>query len=434
MPDGAAGPIHRSVADTPALPRDPTGEAGIARIPGEAGIAPIHGVAGCPPPTGEAGFALYVHWPFCRAKCPYCDFNSHVRGGVEHGRWRRALLAELDRLAVETPGRRLDSIFFGGGTPSLMVPGTVAAVIDRARAHWPAAMPAEVTLEANPTSVESGRLRAFRDAGVDRVSLGVQALDDASLAALGREHSAREALAAVELAGSLFERFSFDLIYARPGQTPGAWAAELDRALRFAGGHLSVYQLTIEPGTRFWGLQRQGRLRLPDDDVQGELYELTQDILGAAGLPAYEISNHAAPGQACRHNLVYWRSGDWLGVGPGAHGRLDLGPDRLATEAVRLPEAWLRQVETKGHGEKPRLALPAEDRLAELLLMGLRLVEGVAIARIEALAGRPLALAVDGQALRRLEDAGLLRTDGGRLAATAAGRQRLSSILAALLA
>lgn len=425
MPDGAAGAIHRSVADTPALPRDPPGEAGIARI---------HGGAGFLPPAAGAGFALYVHWPFCRAKCPYCDFNSHVRDGVEHGRWRRALLAELDRLAAETPGRRLDSIFFGGGTPSLMAPETAAAVIDRARTHWPAATPAEVTLEANPTSVEAGRLCAFRDAGVDRVSLGVQALDDASLASLGREHSAGEALAAVELAGSLFQRFSFDLIYARPGQTPGAWAAELDRALRFAGGHLSVYQLTIEPGTRFWGLQQQGRLRLPDDDVQGELYELTQDILGAAGLPAYEISNHAAPGQACRHNLVYWRSGDWLGVGPGAHGRLDLGPDRLATEAVRLPEAWLRQVESKGHGEKPRLALSADDRLTELLLMGLRLVEGVAIARIEALAGRPLALAVDGPALRRLEDAGLLRTDGGRLAATAAGRQRLSSILTALLA
>ena len=425
MPIAAAGPIHRRVARTPPLPRDP---------PGEAGIAPIHGEAGADRCVDDAGFALYVHWPFCRAKCPYCDFNSHVRDGVDHGRWRRALLAELDRLAVETPGRGLDSIFFGGGTPSLMAPETVAAVIDRARTHWPSAGLPEITLEANPTSVEAGRLRAFRDAGVNRVSLGVQALDDASLAALGREHSAAEALAAVELAGSLFERFSFDLIYARPGQTAAAWAGELRRALGFAGGHLSVYQLTIEPGTRFWGLQQRGRLRLPDDDVQGELYELTQDILGQAGLAAYEISNHAAPGEACRHNLVYWRSGDWLGVGPGGHGRLGLGGDRLATEAVRLPEAWLRQVETRGHGEKPRLALSAEDRLTELLLMGLRLAEGVPVGRIEALAGRPLALAVDGQTLRRLEDAELLRTDGGRLAATAAGRQRLSSILAALLA
>ncbi|HMR34244.1 MAG TPA: radical SAM family heme chaperone HemW [Geminicoccaceae bacterium] len=393
----------------------------------------MHGEVGADRCVDDAGFALYVHWPFCRAKCPYCDFNSHVRDGVDHGRWRRALLAELDRLAAETPGRALDSIFFGGGTPSLMAPETVAAVIDRARTHWPAASP-EITLEANPTSVEAGRLRAFRDAGVNRVSLGVQALDDASLAALGREHSAAEALAAVELAGSLFERFSFDLIYARPGQTAAAWAGELGCALGFAGGHLSVYQLTIEPGTRFWGLQQRGRLRLPDDDVQGELYELTQDVLGQAGLAAYEISNHAAPGEACRHNLVYWRSGDWLGVGPGGHGRLGLGGDRLATEAVRLPEAWLRQVETKGHGEKPRLALSAEDRLTELLLMGLRLVEGVPVARIEALAGRPLEQAVDRRALRRLGDAGLVATHGGRLAATAAGRQRLSSILAALLA
>jgi oxygen-independent coproporphyrinogen-3 oxidase len=414
------------VIDTPPLPHDPAPAiAGLAPAPGEAGLAAI---------PGGAGFALYVHWPFCRAKCPYCDFNSHVRDGVEHGRWRRALLAELDRLAAETPGRRLDSIFFGGGTPSLMAPETVAAVIDRAKARWPAAAPVEITLEANPTSVEAGRLRAFRGAGVNRVSLGVQALDDASLAGLGREHSAAEALAAVELAGSLFQRFSFDLIYARPGQTAAAWAAELAHALRFVGGHLSVYQLTIEPGTRFWGLQQRGRLRLPDDDAQGQLYETTQEILSGAGLPAYEISNHAAPGEACRHNLVYWRSGDWLGVGPGAHGRLSLGGRRLATEAVRLPEAWLRQVEVLGHGERPRAALSAGDRLTELLLMGLRLVEGVPVARIEAMAGRPLAGVVDGPALRRLGDAGLLAVDGGRLVATAAGRQRLSAILAALLA
>jgi oxygen-independent coproporphyrinogen-3 oxidase len=412
LPNPAGRPIHRRVT--------------AATLPHEPGL-----------PDDSAGFALYVHWPFCRAKCPYCDFNSHVRDGVDHTRWRRALLAELDRLAADTPGRRLDSIFFGGGTPSLMAPGTVAAVIDRALAHWPAAggqaSPIEVTLEANPTSVEAARLRAFRDAGVNRVSLGVQALDDASLASLGREHSAGEALAAVELAGSLFARFSFDLIYARPGQSREAWAAELARALTFAGGHLSVYQLTIEPGTQFFGLQQRGRLTLPDDDVQGLLYELTQDILGAAGLTAYEISNHARPGEACRHNLVYWRSGDWLGVGPGAHGRLSLNGQRLATEAVRLPEAWLRQVEALGHGEKPRQTLSAEDRLTELLLMGLRLAEGVPIARIEAVAGRALALALDGRALLRLGDAGLIDAGQGRLAATAAGRQRLSSILAALL-
>jgi oxygen-independent coproporphyrinogen-3 oxidase len=411
------------------------------RLP-NAGGKPIHRGVITPLPD-PPGFALYVHWPFCLAKCPYCDFNSHVRQGVDHARWRRALLAELDRLAAETSGRRLDSIFFGGGTPSLMVPETAAAVIERARRHWPAAAAAdrgavEVTLEANPTSVEAGRLRAFRDAGIGRVSLGVQALDDASLAGLGREHSAREALAAVELAGSLFERFSFDLIYARPGQTRAAWAAELGRALAMAGGHLSVYQLTIEPGTRFFALRRQGRLALPDDDTQGELYELTQEILGTAGLPAYEISNHARPGEACRHNLVYWRSGDWLGLGPGAHGRLTLAGQRLATEAIRLPEGWLRQVEARGDGEKPRQLLSREDRLAELLLMGLRLSEGLPIGRIEAVAGRAFAEALDGPALRRLGDAGLLAigpddTGQDRLAATAAGRQRLSAILAALL-
>jgi oxygen-independent coproporphyrinogen-3 oxidase len=268
---------------------------------------------------------------------------------------------------------------------------------------------------------------------VSRVSLGVQALDDASLRALGRGHTAAEAIAAVELAAGLFPRFSFDLIYARPGQDTAGWAAELRRALGLVGGHLSLYQLTIEPGTRFHTLWRRGELALPGDELQAELYELTQEMLGAAGLPAYEISSHARPGEACRHNLVYWRSGDWLGVGPGAHGRLTRGGRRLATEAVRLPEAWLRRVETQGSGERPRSVLTAEDRLAELLLMGLRLVEGVAIERLEAAAGRPLRRALDERALRRLGDAGLITLAAGRLAATAAGRQRLSAILAALL-
>jgi oxygen-independent coproporphyrinogen-3 oxidase len=390
-----------------------------------------------PDPTraeeAAADLALYLHWPFCLAKCPYCDFNSHARDAADQGRWARALLAELDRHAAETAGRRLGSIFFGGGTPSLMAPETVAAVIERARRHWPPVAELEVTLEANPTSVEAGRLRAFRDAGVSRVSLGVQALDDASLRALGRGHTAAEAIAAVELAAGLFPRFSFDLIYARPGQDTAGWAAELRRALGLVGGHLSLYQLTIEPGTRFHTLWRRGELALPGDELQAELYELTQEMLGAAGLPAYEISSHARPGEACRHNLVYWRSGDWLGVGPGAHGRLTRGGRRLATEAVRLPEAWLRRVETQGSGERPRSVLTAEDRLAELLLMGLRLVEGVAIERLEAAAGRPLRRALDERALRRLGDAGLITLAAGRLAATAAGRQRLSAILAALL-
>jgi oxygen-independent coproporphyrinogen-3 oxidase len=385
-----------------------------------------------PPAAAEAGFGLYVHWPFCLAKCPYCDFNSHVRDGVDQDRWRRALLVELERLAAETRGRRLDAVFFGGGTPSLMAPETAAELIAAARRYWPAA-DVEVTLEANPTSVEAARLRAFRDAGVNRVSLGVQALDDASLAFLGREHSAKDALAAVELAAGLFGRFSFDLIYARPGQTETAWKAELRTALGFAGDHLSLYQLTIEPGTRFHTLHATGRLAMPDDDAQARLWELTQELTAAAGLPAYEISNHARPGGECRHNLVYWRSGDWLGVGPGAHGRLTLEGSRIGTEAVRLPEAWLRQIETEGHGEKPRTPLSAEDRITELLLMGLRLGEGVELARVEQAAEACASDPIDRAALDRLCRDGLLRRHDGRLVATADGRQRLSAVLARLL-
>ena len=267
--------------------------------------------------SADPGFGIYVHWPFCRAKCPYCDFNSHVSGAVDHARWARALVAEIERYADELGPRVLRSIFFGGGTPSLMAPQTVAALIERASECFEPAPDLEITLEANPTSSEADRFRAMRAAGVNRVSLGVQALDDAALRLLGREHTAAEALAAVDLAARLFERFSFDLIYARPGQTCAAWEAELDRALRHADGHLSVYQLTIEPGTRFELLQRTGALVMPVEDVQADLYELTHASLAGAGLPAYEISNHARPGEACRHNLLYWRSGEWLGIGPG---------------------------------------------------------------------------------------------------------------------
>ncbi|HYZ27207.1 MAG TPA: radical SAM family heme chaperone HemW, partial [Geminicoccaceae bacterium] len=293
----------------------------------------------------DAGFGIYVHWPFCRAKCPYCDFNSHVTGEVDHQRWARALAGEIERYAGQIGPRTLRSIFFGGGTPSLMAPQTVAAVIERATACFAPSPDLEITLEANPTSSEAGRFRALRAAGVNRVSLGVQALDDTALRLLGREHTAAEALAAVELAARLFRRFSFDLIYGRPGQTPAGWAAELTRALAHADGRLSLYQLTIEPGTRFELLQRTGALVMPADDVQADLYELTQERLAGAGLPAYEISNHARPGEACRHNLLYWRCGEWLGIGPGAHGRLDLDGQRRATEAWRLPKAWLERVE-----------------------------------------------------------------------------------------
>ncbi len=385
------------------------------------------------PSLDDGGFGLYVHWPFCKAKCPYCDFNSHVRDGVEHGRWARALAAEIDHFAALTAGRELRSIFFGGGTPSLMAPATVAAVIERAAAHWRFAADIEITLEANPTSVEAERFRAFRAAGVNRVSLGVQALDDRDLRFLGREHSAAEALAALEIAAATFPRRSFDLIYARPGQAEAGWRHELQRALTYADGHLSLYQLTIEPGTRFHALAAQGDLVPLDEDRQGALYELTQAELEAAGLPAYEISNHARPGEESRHNLVYWRYGDYVGVGPGAQGRLTLAGAKLGTGTLRVPERWLAQVEALGHGEGAREAIPAAAQVAELLMMGLRLAEGVVIARLEHLGRAPLHDVLDGRQLDRLCSAGLLRIADGRLRATRAGRQRLDALLRRIL-
>jgi putative oxygen-independent coproporphyrinogen III oxidase len=384
--------------------------------------------------AGPSGFGLYVHWPFCRAKCPYCDFNSHVEADVEERRWERALVQAIDCYADALGPRRLDTIFLGGGTPSLMAPATVAAVIERATARFAPAPDLEIALEANPTSTEAARLQDVRAAGVNRVSLGVQALDDDALGFLGREHTAAEALAAVDLAARLFPRFSFDLIYARPGQTLAAWEAELARALRHAGGHLSVYQLTIEPGTRFHLLARTGALRVPDDEAQADLYECTQEVLAAAGLPAYEISNHARPGEACRHNLIYWQSGEWLGIGPGAHGRLEQGGLRMATEAWRLPKAWLERAERNGTGERTRAVLTRSERVEELLVMGLRLAEGVDLARLEAIAGQRLDRLFDRAALGRLTGDGMLEVRNGRLAATAAGRQRLNGILPMLLA
>ena len=385
------------------------------------------------PILAEGGFALYVHWPFCKAKCPYCDFNSHVRAGVDHDRWRRALLAELDHFAALTAGRRLDSIFFGGGTPSLMAPDTVAAVIERATHRWQAAPDIEITLEANPTSVEADRFRGFSAAGVNRVSLGVQALNDADLRFLGREHDVAEALAAIDLAAGIFPRHSFDLIYARPGQTTAAWAAELRRALGFANGHLSLYQLTIEPGTRFHAMVEQGRLVPLDEDHQAALYELTQELLGAAGLPAYEISNHARPGQESRHNLVYWRYGDYVGIGPGAHGRLTLDGEKLATRTARVPERWLAAVEGEGHGEEPRERVDAKAQLVEALMMGLRLTEGIPLARLERIGRRQWRNGIDATGLARSLDAGWLVVADGRLVATAAGRQRLDGVLRDLI-
>lgn len=379
------------------------------------------------------GFGLYVHWPFCLSKCPYCDFNSHVRDRIDQDRWRRAYLRNLDSYARETPGRTVTSVFFGGGTPSLMAPEVVAATLDRIASLWALAPDVEVTLEANPTSVEARRLAAFRSAGVNRVSLGIQAIDDADLRALGRSHDRSHALAALEIAGRTFDRFSFDLIYARPGQTVRAWQSELAQALSFAADHLSVYQLTIEPGTAFAARYDRGDLVPPDEDCAAALYEVTQTQLEDAGLPAYEISNHARPGQECRHNLLYWRGDDYVGVGPGAHGRLSLPGGRVATRAHRAPEIWLDRVERGGTGETHRDGLSPPVIGEELLLMGLRLSEGVDAARFRRLTGRNLQDVVDGSGLDRLVFAGLIEADELGMRATAAGRQRLNAVLAVLL-
>ncbi len=382
----------------------------------------------------DPGFGVYVHWPFCRSKCPYCDFNSHVRDAIDHDRWRRALLRELDHFADQTAGRTVGSIFFGGGTPSLMAPATAAAVIDRVAERWTMAPDVEITLEANPTSVESGTFDGFAAAGVNRVSLGVQALDDSALAFLGRGHSAAEALSAVAEAARRFERYSFDLIYARPGQTVSQWVAELDQALAYAEGHLSVYQLTIEPGTQFHTLHERGELGMPDTDTQAGLFDATQRVLGDAGLPAYEISNHARKGQESRHNLVYWRYGDYAGIGPGAHGRLTRADgSKWATRTHRAPEIWLERVERAGHAEAPREAVAPGDRLAELLMMGLRLGEGVSRQRILSETGRDIEAQIDPKVLGRLVAGDFVTLDRRRLCATPAGRRRLNAVLAALL-
>jgi putative oxygen-independent coproporphyrinogen III oxidase len=384
------------------------------------------------PPTGPLG--VYVHWPFCKSKCPYCDFNSHVREGVEQARWRRALLTELEHAAREAPGRRVETMFFGGGTPSLMEPETVAALITRTKELWDSAPEIEITLEANPTSVEAGRFARLAAAGVNRVSLGVQALDAAALRFLGREHTANEALGALDVARRHFARFSFDLIYARPGQTPEAWAAELDRALEQAGEHLSVYQLTIERGTRFFTDHARGLFDMPSEDEAAAMFELTQARLAAAGLPAYEISNHARPGAACRHNLIYWRYQDYVGVGPGAHGRFAEGDAKRATRRSSGPEAWLAAVERAGHGTAESSAITGRDRVEEALMMGLRLAEGIDRATFAAVAGADPVEALGEAKTAPLVEGGFLEIDATHLRATPAGRQRLNALLERLIA
>jgi oxygen-independent coproporphyrinogen-3 oxidase len=379
-----------------------------------------------------AGFGVYVHWPFCASKCPYCDFNSHVRqggreGGIDEARFRKAYLRELAHWAELAPGRTVSSVFFGGGTPSLMSAETVGAIVAAIAGRWHLAADAEITLEANPGSVEAARFRGYRDAGVNRVSLGVQSLDDGALRALGRLHTAAEARAAIEVARATFDRFSFDLIYARPGQTLAAWRAELGEALRLAGRHLSLYQLTVEPGTPFAELHARGRLKVPADEAARAFYDLTQEITEHAGLPAYEISNHAAPGEECRHNLLYWRYGEYAGVGPGAHGRVVIadGP-RLATAAERNPERWAALVEGGGFGLVERAALSPAEEADEALLMGLRLAEGLDLDRLAAVTG----FAPGERAVAELAGSGLIeRRDGTRIVATDAGRIVLDQVV-----
>jgi putative oxygen-independent coproporphyrinogen III oxidase len=383
-------------------------------------------------PLPEPGFGVYVHWPFCLSKCPYCDFNSHVRQApVDEARYIAAFRAEIAHRAALAPGRTVDSIFFGGGTPSLMKPATVGAILEAIGEHWTVRPGAEITLEANPTSVEATRFRGYRAAGVNRVSLGVQAMNDPDLKALGRLHTAAEAMQAVGVASAIFDRFSFDLIYARPGQTPEQWRSELAEAARRAGGHLSLYQLTIEPDTMFERLRDAGRLKTPDMETSRALWDVTQEETAKAGLPAYEISNHARPGEESRHNLIYWRYGEYAGIGPGAHGRLLTRRGRLAQSTEKHPEMWMTIVETDGHGLVEDEALSDSEQADEFLLMGLRLVEGIDPLRFEALSGQPL----DQSRVASLIEEGMIeRTADGRIRVTQSGFPVLDAVVADLAA
>ena len=379
--------------------------------------------------SSEQAFGIYVHWPFCKAKCPYCDFNSHVRHQpVNALSFARALATELSWFATQTPGRAVTSIFFGGGTPSLMPPEAVAHVLDAIAGLWSVAPHAEITMEANPTSIEAENFRGYRAAGVNRVSVGVQALNDSDLKALGRQHSAEEALAAFRLAARIFPRVSFDLIYARPNQTIAQWRDELSAALGEQRGHMSLYQLTIEPGTAYFDLHARGALVTPSDDRAADLYDVTQELTERAGLPAYEISNHAMPGHESQHNLLYWRYGEYAGAGPGAHSRLAGGENRRALIAEKHPEAWRDLVTAAGNGIIADTAVIPADQASEYLLMGLRIAEGIDLDRYASLAGRE----IDGSKIAGMKSLGLIKREGQRLHATADGRKLLNAVIAEL--
>lgn len=382
------------------------------------------------PDAGDPGFGVYLHWPFCAAKCPYCDFNSHVRHKpVDQSRFVDAFRQEIAYTAGMTGPKTVTSIFIGGGTPSLMDPSTVGAILETVARNWHVPDGIEITLEANPSSVEATRFRGYRDAGVNRVSMGVQALNNADLKVLGRLHDVEDALKAIRLARETFPRLSFDLIYARPNQTVAAWEAELKQAIGYAVDHLSLYQLTIEEGTPFYALHKAGKLIVPDGDLSAELYEATQAITGEAGMPAYEVSNHAQPGAESRHNLTYWRYGDYAGIGAGAHGRLTLNGTRIATATERMPERWLDMVEARGAAHVEIEELEPEEQADELLLMGLRLTEGIEVSRWQALSGRPF----DSARERDLIANGFLeRLGNDRIRCTPAGMLILDAVVADL--
>ena len=379
-------------------------------------------------------FGVYVHWPFCKAKCPYCDFNSHVGDQIDHQQWAQAYAQEIAYIAEKTKDKIVTSIFFGGGTPSLMHPETVECVIAAIRQNWRMANDLEITLEANPTSIEAQKFEAFKDVGVNRTSIGVQALNDKDLQSLGREHSAKEAIEAVQLANKIFGRVSFDLIYARPNQTITQWREELQEALQYATGHLSLYQLTIEQGTPFYTQHQRGDFRIPEADQAGAFYEVTQEIMNEAGLPAYEISNHAVIGQESKHNMTYWQYGDYAGIGPGAHGRLIIESQRKATRTHRVPDIWLDKVDRQGHGFHPFENISQQEAATEFIMMGLRLTDGISIERFESVTGLQWDHFIDAVKIQKMIDEHYLSVEDNRVIATLEGRQRLNSLLSYLLA